>query len=635
MKDRFAGRRATRRATRGGFALCAALCIALCVALCAALAVSCQPGAETRGTRFLIGVSQANLSEPWRVAMNGEIRAEASKWADLRVIYADAGDSSARQIADVARFLELGVDLVIISPTDSRALTPAVRDAYARVPVIVLDRAVEGYDYSLFIGPDNVRLGREAGAFASALLGAGGGTVLEVQGRAGSPPALERSQGFTEEIAKNSGARTAPPLVADWLRDRAEDEFAAALRKKPRVDVVFAQNDAMAYGAFRAARAAGVGGIRIIGIDGLPGPTGGIELVRNGALSATFTCPTGGKEAVIYGMDLLLGKEGIPKKVFLRPTKVTAATLSGAEPPAPRASWSPGGRKIVLGFAQVGTESEWRLANTESIIDAATKAGIDLVLVDGQQSRERQIAAIRSFIARRVDVIALSPVVADGWEEALREARAAGIPVILSDRTVSLKDDSLWLSFMGSDFREEGRRAARWLVDYMKPSGPVGVAELRGTEGSAPAIDRKAGFEEVLADNPAFRIVASESGGFFKDEGYKAMKRILAARGGEIGALFAHNDDMAVGAIKAIEEAGLRPGVDIVIVSIDAAHGAFQAMVDGKLNCTVECNPLLGPQLMKAVVDYMEGKDLPLRMITAEGVFPAKTARAEMPGRRY
>ena len=608
-----------------------------CALALAAAACGGRPPASESGVRFLIGVSQANLTEPWRIAMNEEIREAAAREKGLRVIYADAADSSVRQIEDVRRLLGFGIDLLIVSPTDSQALTPVVRETYSRIPVIVLDRAVEGYDYTLFIGPDNERLGREAGRVASGLLGPGGGDVLVIEGRSGSPPAVERSEGFREEIGKRSDARLLPPLVADWLRDRAEDELTARSGSLPGIDVVFAQNDAMAYGAWRAFQAAGRTGIKLIGIDGLPGPMGGIDLVRKGILAATFTCPTGGKEAVAYAVDLLSKKEGIPKKIYLRPRMVTAESLKEGTPasttaPAARA---PLGRPIVLGFSQVGSESEWRVANTKSIKNAAAKAGIQLLFEDGRQRQENQIAAIRSFIERKVDIIAFSPVVESGWDEVLREAKDAGIPVILSDRAVDVKDDTLWLSFMGSDFLEEGRRAARWLVEALKGEVSVHIVELQGTIGSAPAIDRRIGFEEVIRNYPQFKIVASESGDFFKDQGYEVMKRILASGLPRIDALFAHNDDMAIGAIQALEEAGLKPGTEVKIVSIDAAPGAFMAMLAGKLNCTVECNPLLGPQLMKAIQDYMAGTDLPIRMITSEGVYTAENARRDMKGREY
>jgi galactofuranose transport system substrate-binding protein len=611
-----------------------ALARALSLGAAAALA-SCAPAARPQALHFLVGVSQANLSEPWRIAMTEEIKAESSKYPGLRAIYADAADSSARQIDDVRRLMGYGIDLLIVSPTDSRALTPIVREAYSRIPVIVLDRAVEGYDYSLFIGPDNERLGREAGVVVSEILGGGPGAVVEIQGRSGSPPALLRSEGLREVLAKHRNARIVDMIVADWLRDTAEDKFARRVLSMPAIDVVIAQNDAMAYGAWRAAEAAGRKGIRFIGIDGLLGPKGGIELVRNGVLSATFTCPTGGKEAVIYGMDLLLKKEGIPKKIYLRPTKVTRETLAASDSRSTSSRARAPGRRIVLGFAQVGAESEWRAANTKSIKSSAAKAGIDLLFEDGEQRPEKQIAAIRSFIQRRVDVIAFSPVVESGWDAVLTEAKDAGIPVIITDRSVGIKDNSLWLSFMGSDFVEEGRRAARWIVERLGGSSSDNIVEIQGTIGSAPAIDRKMGFEEVIKDYPNYRIIASESCDFFRSQGYSVMKGILSAESRKIDVVFAHNDDMAIGAIQAMKERGLKPGKDIVIVGVDGIKDAFKAMAAGEMNCSVECNPILGPQLMKAVQDYMAGKDLPIRMITSEGIFPAATARRDMVGREY
>jgi ABC-type sugar transport system substrate-binding protein len=235
-------------------------------------------------------------------------------------------------------------------------------------------------------------------------------------------------------------------------------------------------------------------------------------------------------------------------------------------------------------------------------------------------------------------MIAFSPIVESGWEPVLREAKAAGIPVILTDRAVDVKDESLWVTLMGSDFVEEGRRAARWLVGYMKTSNPVNIVEMQGTIGSAPAIDRAVGFREVLKDYPNFHIILSESGAFFREQGKQLMQQILqelSAKGQKMDALFAHNDDMAIGAIAAIEASGIKPGKDVAIVSVDGIRDAFTAMIAGKLNASIECNPLLGPQLMKAVKDYESGKELPVRIITSEGVFPAEVARKELPGRKY
>jgi ABC-type sugar transport system substrate-binding protein len=313
--------------------------------------------------------------------------------------------------------------------------------------------------------------------------------------------------------------------------------------------------------------------------------------------------------------------------------RTVIAAMAAAGLPIP-AAFAQG--KIVLGFSQVGAESEWRTANTESIKSSAKDAGIELKFSDAQQKQENQIKAIRAFIAQKVDVIAFSPVVASGWGTVLREAKAAKIPVILSDRAVDEKDDSLWVSFMGSDFVEEGRRAGRWLVEKMKgTTTPVNIVELQGTVGSAPAIDRKKGFEEIIKADPKFKIIRSQTGDFTRAKGKEVMEAFLKAEGKKINVLYAHNDDMAIGAIQAIEEAGLKPAKDITIISIDAVKGAFEAMIAGKLNVSVECSPLLGPQLMQAVKDLKAGKTLPKRIVTQEGVFPMEVAAKEFPSRKY
>jgi simple sugar transport system substrate-binding protein len=325
---------------------------------------------------------------------------------------------------------------------------------------------------------------------------------------------------------------------------------------------------------------------------------------------------------------------------------VLAATLlaiawSGCSKSSSPASSGPGGpvaqsgkKHLVVGFSQVGAESGWRTANTLSIKNEARKRGIELKFADAQQKQENQIKAIRSFIAQKVDVIMFSPVVETGWEPVLREAKAAGIPVILSDRAVKVSDDSLYKTFIGSDFVEEGRRAARWLAKKM--NGKAMIAELQGTPGSAPAIDRKKGFEEVIAHYPGMKIIKSQTGDFTRAKGKEVMEAFLRSpEGKKINALFAHNDDMALGAIQAIEAAGLRPGKDIIIVSIDGVRGAFDAMVAGKLNCTVECNPLLGPQLFDAAEKIAAGQPVPHRIVTKEGVYDQSVAKQVIASRQY
>ena len=295
-----------------------------------------------------------------------------------------------------------------------------------------------------------------------------------------------------------------------------------------------------------------------------------------------------------------------------------------------------GQHETVLGFSQIGAESEWRTANTNSIKTAATAAGIKLKFSDAQQKQENQIKALRSFIAQRVDVIAFSPVVETGWETVLREAQTAKIPVILTDRAVDVTDDSLYVTFMGSDFVEEGRKAGRWLLEKTKDrQGDINIVELQGTVGSAPANDRKRGFQEIIGADPRYKISRSQTGDFTRAKGKEVMEAFLKAEGKRINVLYAHNDDMAIGAIQAIEEAGLKPGTDILIISVDGVKGAFEAMLAGKLNVTVECSPLLGPQLMSAVKDVVAGKPLPKRIVTEESIFPMETAKDVFPTRKY
>lgn len=314
---------------------------------------------------------------------------------------------------------------------------------------------------------------------------------------------------------------------------------------------------------------------------------------------------------------------------------VLAAALAAAATLGMPAAFA--AKPLVIGFSQVGAESEWRTANTVSIKEAAKKEGITLKFADAQQKQENQVKAIRSFIAQRVDVIAFSPVVESGWDTVLREAKRANIPVILTDRAVNVSDPSLYVSFLGSDFVEEGRRAGRWLVERQKktPDAVLNIVELQGTVGSAPALDRKKGFEEVIAGNPKLKVIRSQTGDFTRAKGKEVMEAFLKAEGKKINVLYAHNDDMAIGAIQAIEEAGLKPGKDILVISIDGVKGAFEAMIAGKLNVTVECNPLLGPQLMQIAKDVVAKKPVPKRVVTQEGVFPAEVAAKEFPNRKY
>jgi len=291
------------------------------------------------------------------------------------------------------------------------------------------------------------------------------------------------------------------------------------------------------------------------------------------------------------------------------------------------------GKKLVVGFSQIGAESAWRTAETKSIQDEAANRGIDLKFNDALQKQENQIKALRSFIVQNVDAIILAPVVETGWEPVLREVKQAKIPVILVDRGITVADDSLYSTLIASDFVEEGRMAAEWLAKKLGDKG--NIVELQGTSGAAPAIDRKKGFEQGIAKYPNLKIIKSQSGDFTRAKGKEVMEAFLKSEGKNIQAVYAHNDDMALGAIQAIEEAGLKPATDIIIVSVDGVKDAFQAMVDGKLNCSVECNPLLGPASFDAVAAIRAGKQVPKKTIVKDQLYDQSNAKEALPTRKY
>ncbi|WP_371794543.1 ABC transporter substrate-binding protein [Streptomyces sp. NBC_01718] len=298
-----------------------------------------------------------------------------------------------------------------------------------------------------------------------------------------------------------------------------------------------------------------------------------------------------------------------------------------------------GSKAISLGFSQVGSESGWRTANTDSVKEAAKQAGYTLKFSDAQQKQENQISAIRSFIAQKVDVIAFSPVVVTGWDAVLKEAKAKNIPVVLTDRSVETSDDSLYVTLVGSDFTDEGRRAAKILEKVLEKTGHKGavkIAQLEGTTGAAPAIERAKGFKEVMEaeHKDGWKIVVSQTGDFTRAGGKQVMAAFLQSNP-DINVLFAHNDDMAIGAIQSIEAAGKKPGKDILIVSIDGVKDGFVAMSEGKINAIVECNPLLGPQLMDIVKKVKDGETVGRWIKTEESDFMQDQAKAALPNRKY
>lgn len=320
--------------------------------------------------------------------------------------------------------------------------------------------------------------------------------------------------------------------------------------------------------------------------------------------------------------------------LFVLPLLVSCAETPLAQNPSAVSSSLPKKtyQNLVVGFAQIGAESEWRTANTRSIQETAKELGVELKFADAQQRQENQIKAIRSFIAQRVDVIGVSPVVETGWEAVFAEAKQAGIPLILLDRRAGVPDE-LFSALIGSDFVQEGQRACTEMARLLNGQG--NILELEGTLGSTPQLDRRSGFEQCLKDYPGMRVTVRLSGDFIRARGKEVMKALLREPGRQFNALFAQNDDMALGAIEAIEEAGLKPGVDIKIVSIDAERAAFEAMIAGKLNATIECSPLLGGQFFDTALKLANGEPVEKWVKSTESIFRQDTAHLELPKRQY
>jgi simple sugar transport system substrate-binding protein len=283
------------------------------------------------------------------------------------------------------------------------------------------------------------------------------------------------------------------------------------------------------------------------------------------------------------------------------------------------------GAGLTIGFSQIGSESAWRTSFTNAVQAEAEARGINLLFSDAQQEQENQIAAMQTWIAQGdVDAIILTPVVVSGWDVVLQEAQDAGIPVVIVDRNVD-SDPSLYVTRISSDFVHEGRLAATWLVQAT--SGQCNIVELYGTVGSAAAEDRAAGFREVIGMFSGMEIIRSETGNFVRTEGKQVMESFLSAEDpANICAVFAHNDDMAIGAVEAIKEAGLVPAVDILVVSVDAIPDIFDSLDAGEVNATVELSPFMGGPAFDAVVATLNGEELPKWIPVAGKLYTSRAA---------
>ena len=294
-----------------------------------------------------------------------------------------------------------------------------------------------------------------------------------------------------------------------------------------------------------------------------------------------------------------------------------------------------GDSSFVMGFSQLGRESGWRLGNTKSIQDAAEAAGVDLIFLNAEQKYENQISHIRRFIANQVDIIVFAPIVNTGWDNVLQEAKDAGIPVVIIDRDITVADEELYTAFIGSDFEKEGERAGAFLLEYYKnTSQKVKVIELRGTENSAPELGRASGFRNVLESRDNIQIIQSYDGDFMMSRGKEIMADILAS-GIEFDVIYSHNDMMTYGVIETLESHGIRPGEDVIIITVDGEQKMIELLKQGKVNCVVECTPLFGEKVMDICTGIVNGETVPKEIYSDETVFTMWDDLSELPPRGY
>jgi simple sugar transport system substrate-binding protein len=569
-------------------------------AAAALLFASCTP--VEAPVKFLIGVSQANLSEPWRISMTDEIQQQAALHPELRIIVADASDSLGKQIGDVEKFEGLGVDLLIISPLESEALTPTVTRVYQSIPVIVLNRSVANYDYTLFIGPDNARIGQEAGRFVARTLRNSGGNVLEVLGRSASPPTLERAQAFRQEIAQNPLIRLQSAVLANWLRDGAQDLVLDRLRSEAPPRVIFAHNDAMAYGAWLAAEQLGLTKkISFLGVDGLPGPQGGLELLRSGILDGTFLSPTGGKEAVEFALALLRHEGEQPKKVILGTRFLTRGDLPVLDTAAVKSGpWS------VAYLPSTGADG-WRQRLKTSAERALRAGGWTLTELEGAQPA----------LPPRVDAVVVDATDSGSVDTVRREAvealaRARGVPLFRLGPQPEQGDDGGWILALGPDGIEEGRRAARWLT----AQGVRHVLEVTAPAAAAGTADLSAGLNRGLSEGrPASVTLVTATDGSRK-AAKEAVERALAA-GVAFDGVFAHTDELALGASDALQD---RPAPKILVAGVGGGPEAVAALKSGALGCLIRSPADLGPLLRSDMLRSVDDRGVSRRLVTSHDV---------------
>ncbi|GMQ61832.1 substrate-binding domain-containing protein [Vallitalea maricola] len=547
---------------------------------------------------YLIGMSHPNLSEEWQILVNEQMKNEAEKIDNLSVIFTNAGSSTYKQVKDINMLMDYGIDLLIITVNDANVLGPLLSEINKKIPVIVLDRDVSNYDFTLYIGPDYYSLGKKAGERVVSLLGKNGGKVIEVRGPIEEPSVVELSHGFDYIINQHPNINILTSISSEWLTSQTEERMNKLLKKIYDFDIVFAHNNAMALGAYYASKTQDLD-IKLIGVSGLMSNKYRSYL-EEGILDTTFLCPIGGKEAIDYAIDILNGENDIPRKIILNTIPITKENMTGIESePIKRES-------IKLGYIDSYTSDSF---NLETTYTAFEKESIELLYrninsnLSIKQQHVEQLEAIKNLIDNDVDMIAISPVVSSGWDEVLTIANKKNIPIILLNNMVNSKEN-LWTTYVGSDYYDQGKLAASYLVNNVyNMKNDIVIAEIRGHSKSASTIQRTEGFNQVINGYSRINVKYRVDTDLSFEEAYKQMTRILDDD--KVNVVFTHEEDISYGALKAIKDYGLTIGKDIIMVT--TCNSVDTSMNNRDISCLVQSYPVTQSQLIKVVRDYMNG----------------------------
>jgi len=566
----------------------------------AATTVPAEPTEKT------LGLVLSTLNNPFFVTLRDGAQAAADS-AGVKLIVVDAQDDSAKMTAGIEDLITKKVSAILINPTDSDAVVPAIQKANeAGIPVFTVDRGSNGGTVAAHVASDNVAGGTMAAEFLCNAIG-GKGNVVELQGIAGTSAARDRGQGFNDYMAANcKDAKIVAQQTANFNRDEGLTVFENILQAQPEVAAVFAHNDEMILGAAQAAEAAGRAGIIFVGFDAVDDAVAAVDA---GTLAATVAQQPAeiGRLGVETAVKALNG-ETVPASIPVPLSLVTAESL-GVTLPEPAAA------EVTLGLVLSTLNNPFFVTLKDGAQAAADAGGAKLIVVDAQDDSAKMVAGIEDLITKKVSAILINPTDSDAVVPAIQKANEAGIPVFTVDRG---SNGGTVVAHVASDNVAGGTMAAEFLCKAI--GGKGNVVELQGIAGTSAARDRGQGFNDYMAANcKDTKIVAQQTANFNRDEGLTVFENILQAQP-EVAAVFAHNDEMILGAIQAAEAAG-RTG--IVFVGFDAVDDAVAAVDAGTLAATVAQQPAeIGRLGVESALKYLSGEKVeaaipvPLSLVT-------------------